>query len=304
MVASDHLRYSAFELTISSELELPELLPGSAEPDVAIRRASVPHHLDAPLGTGVLFEASPQQFLLRVEGVGRYLVRDGNRIDVDADHNAPPLQLRNLLLGPVLTALLHQRGVMVLHAAGVVGPRGAVLMAGGSGRGKSTLLAALVALGYRVLCDDAAAIRLDGQGRPFVSPGMPLAKLWRDAVAKLGYEPDSLAPAAHGLEKYGLPLAPQISPAAVPLSHVFLLQLGNHPDVREDALSVLAALAGLRAHTRSARALEGLRMQHTNFRLAAAIASAVPVVRLSRPRRGDSLDEVIRRILPTLQLMS
>src|SRR5690606_13499940 len=41
-----------------------------------------------------------------------------------------------------------------IHAAAVLGPRGVILFPGASGRGKSTLSAALMAHGYEVLCDD------------------------------------------------------------------------------------------------------------------------------------------------------
>lgn len=49
---------------------------------------------------------------------------------------------------------------VVVHAGAVVGPNGAWLIGGSSGRGKSTLVARLDAAGYRVLSDDLVPIDL------------------------------------------------------------------------------------------------------------------------------------------------
>ena len=62
--------------------------------------------------------------------------------------------IRVFLLGSCLGALLHQRGVLALHASAIETDQGAVLFMGDSGMGKSTTLQAFIKRGYKMLADD------------------------------------------------------------------------------------------------------------------------------------------------------
>jgi hypothetical protein len=64
------------------------------------------------------------------------------------------------LLMPVLALLLAELSACVLHAAGLVGETGGVLVVGGSGQGKSTLVAAALSQRRRILSDDLLVLRL------------------------------------------------------------------------------------------------------------------------------------------------
>jgi hypothetical protein len=70
---------------------------------------------------------------------------------------SPTLAARYLLEAPA-TALLSRRRWQILHAAAVVGPRGAVVIRGGPGAGKSTLAAALAREGLSVLADESLLV--------------------------------------------------------------------------------------------------------------------------------------------------
>ena len=64
--------YRVHGLTIASEFELPDLAPGAGAPDVMVRRGVVPERLHEPVSVGVLFEASRDHFLIRLDGTARY----------------------------------------------------------------------------------------------------------------------------------------------------------------------------------------------------------------------------------------
>lgn len=112
--------YEAYGLTLASTLPFPELLAGGAGVDVVIvvdRMASVASQEHSPiLCAGV----SPNRVHLTWGGVGDLLIEDGQRITVaprpDTDEDA----LRLFVLGAGLGVLLHQRGLLVFHASGVV----------------------------------------------------------------------------------------------------------------------------------------------------------------------------------------
>lgn len=61
-----------------------------------------------------------------------------------------------------------------IHAAAVLGTRGAVLLAGPSGCGKSTLAAALLASRHKVLCDDTVVLDMESMRVRAVAPVISL----------------------------------------------------------------------------------------------------------------------------------
>ena len=97
---------------------------------------------------------------------------------------------------------LRQRGRYLVHAAGVVDPRGrAWLLAGDSGSGKSTLAYALARAGWTVLGDDGVLIERDGSGlraHPWREP-LRISQQLADAFPEIG--DDALRPASGDARK-------------------------------------------------------------------------------------------------------
>jgi hypothetical protein len=95
----------------------------------------------------------------------------------------PEDTLRHLLIDQVLPLTLSRRGRLALHASAVHLPGiGTVGFAGRTGRGKSTLAAALAARGGRIMTDDCLAIEIAG-GAARALPGYPGLRLWPGAGA-------------------------------------------------------------------------------------------------------------------------
>ena len=120
------------------------------------------------------WESAPGLFLLEVDGVARYLVREGREIVVERAGNDDGA-VTAFLLGSVLAACLQQRGILTLHASAMATDDGAVLFAGHSGVGKSTLMAALTERGYAMLSDDVTGIVRNGGDGPRGPPGVLLS---------------------------------------------------------------------------------------------------------------------------------
>jgi len=293
--------YRVHGLTLSSEIEFSDLPETCAGADVRIVRGPVPDRLESSVSSGVLFEASSDNYLLTVPRTARYWVRGGAEVIIDAAPNSSPADIAAFLAGPVLTALLHQRGALVLHAASVVGANGAVVIAGHSGYGKSTLLASLAASGFRALTDDAAAITRDEHGRLLVHPGVPRARLWKDAVCRLGHLPDDLARARVGIEKFVLPLTQSFETEPQPLARVYVLGLSNGSEVTVERIVDSECFETVRSQTRNLRVLEGLRMQAAHFGLATAVAARVPIYRVLRPRGTDSVPALVALLREALE---
>jgi hypothetical protein len=103
---------------------------------------------------------------LRIEVEGRRLRLSGGGVEgqADADTLLASCRFQRQLAGEVadtlLLFLLTRSGRVPLHAAGVLVGRTAVVLAGPSGSGKSSLSLAAMARGLRILSDDTVYIQL------------------------------------------------------------------------------------------------------------------------------------------------
>ena len=81
------------------------------------------------------------------------------------------------------------RSMAMMHASCVATDRGAALVAGASGAGKSTTAVTCMLAGFRFLCDDACIVELDAEGGPQVHALYGRAKLDAESAVRLGLEP-------------------------------------------------------------------------------------------------------------------
>ena len=287
--------YAAYGLRIRSGIVLPFAAASPAgEPDLDIRIGRAPAALAAPRFSRRTWEAASGRFLMHVEGVARYFVREGREITVEpAGDDAGA---RNaFLLGSVLAACLKQRGILTLHASAIATDAGAVLFAGRSGIGKSTLLAALVERGYPMLADDVTGIVPDGGGPPLALPAFPCVRLWSDAVEVLGWQGRTRERVREGMEKYQAPVA-CFRDAPLPVRAVVVLARHNRDGIEVETAPPVTAFERLARHVYRKRYARGLGQEREQFRVLAALARQVPVVQVRRPRGGASVARVADRI--------
>jgi hypothetical protein len=293
------MRYSCYQLTFDSDLELPELhaaptSPGDAPADVTIRRGTL-----APDGSACGERRGPCLWMgqdamwLRVPGVARYQVEAGRRIVVDADPGVDDDSVRLFMLGSALGAVLAQRGHLVLHGNAVrVGDR-ALVCVGPSGAGKSTLAAALLQRGHDVLADDVVAIDLEGRALP----GLPRIKLWQDAAHHVAVETEGLSRIRPMFDKFNLPLADVGTTTPVPIRWLYVL--GTHA---EDTVSItpvrgIESFKLLQENLYRARILRALSPLPEHLALCGRLASQVRIARVKRPDKGFALDALVDALL-------
>lgn len=287
--------YRAFGLTIRSCLALPELPagePGEAGPDVTIRFGATPAALEDAEARGVCFQASANRFLLTLDTVGRYLVSEGREIVIERRPAADEGAVRLLLLASAFGALLHQRGVLPLHASAIATTNGAVAFLGDSGTGKSTLAAAFQRRGYRVLCDDIGVVALSSDRRPILYPGYPQIKLWSDALNRLGEEPQNGLRVRDGLEKYGLRLHDAFHADPAPLRRLYILRLTNTEEFALTRLQGGEKFHALMLHTYRRRFLTP-NGKPGHFACCVAVGQQTAMSRVVRPRAGFRLNELV-----------
>lgn len=293
--------YSICGLTVSSELELPGLPSADGKPDVVIRCGPVPEALEAASAKGVSFQAARGRLLLQLDGVARYSVVDGRIVTVDPADRAAPEDIRTILLGTVLSALLYQRGLIPFHASAVRITAGAVLLGGRSGAGKSTLAAVLALRGYEVLADDVAAVTTAADGAAVVIPGPPQLWLWKDALVRLDIPSESLGRVRPGLDKHVWPTEPRRSPDPVPVVAYYQLQRHNQPTIELAPAHGMDRVRLLSGEVYRAAVGNALADQRTLFGVTTALSQDAHVVVLSRPNRLSLLDELADQVLADLE---
>ena len=284
--------YVAYGLGIRSVLELPELMPGPAPSDVpsdvVIRLGSIPEAASGPTPGVTVLWATEEEACLRWPEAGTILVRQGCEVTVDPAPGAEPRLVRLYLLGPALALLLHQRGLLVLHASAVALDGGVVAFLGHSGHGKSTTAATLHARGCRVVADDVVALDLSGDGVPVALPGAPELRLWPDAALALGEAPDTL-PRVHPREEKRACVVAGVGGTSAALRRVYVL--ADDESLEIEPLNGHAAAFALLQHSYVAGALEQLRSAR-HLAQCARVAGTVPIRRLRRPRSLIGLGEL------------
>jgi len=189
-------------------------------------------------------------------------------------------------MAPV-AALWLQRGVPVLHAAVAARDGHAVVIAGDSAMGKSTLLAALLGQGWNMLSEDLAAISFDVSGTAVAHPAFPELHLWPDACEELGFD----HPTQVGCARFDL--VGRLVEVPTPVSAIWWLDTHNHPRVAVEATQGAARFDAFARLAYNSRIAEALLDRAAFTRVASAsTAGRIPLCRLIRPRSGWSVAEL------------
>jgi len=157
-VLTKKYKYQAFGLVFESEFLLLNLLSSEKKADIEILLEKTPQNIKTPERKGVLFEASQNELLLKVNNIANYYVKDGKKIIIEKHNSSSNKEVELFLMGPVLGALFHQRGILPIHGSAIKINNFCIIISGVSGVGKSTLAAAFLKKKYKILADDISII--------------------------------------------------------------------------------------------------------------------------------------------------
>ncbi|HEX5182579.1 MAG TPA: hypothetical protein VFW19_05430 [Allosphingosinicella sp.] len=289
-MTGDSSLYAVFGLAVRSDLRLDELPPATpgAAPDIVISRGATGAPAEGPRG----YSASEQGTLLRVPDVGRFLIREGREIVVEPDARAPDHNVRLFLLGSALGALLHQRGLLPLHANAIEMDDKAVAFAGHSGAGKSTIAAWFHDRGHRILTDDVCVIGFGAKGRALAYPGIPRLRLWREALEATGRDAGEYSRSFDSMDKYDVP-SERRALAPLPLAAIYLLRRAE--EEAESGLSIerLQGVDGVEtivSNTYRGAYLKTIGRTGEHLAACLRVARQVPVFRAARLWGFDRFD--------------
>lgn len=282
--------YTVAGLKVVSDLPMPGLLPGpsldgSADTaDVTIARAVLPPAAMANAHHELNFE---------IADLMRMSMRHGTTILYDPLPDAPAEDMALYLGGTGFGALLHQRGMVLLHASAVRIGDAAVLFCGPSGAGKSTLAAALVEAGYDHVADDFCAISFAADGTPMVAPDGRRHKLWDSALDGLAAHHRKGVAVRSDMAKYYVDPHRTVA-TPLPIAAIFELAVGDQ--VAIEALGGLGLVRVMREHAYRPH-LVSLMGQHRHyFDAAAAIAKHSCTGQLIRPLQFEMMKLAISAV--------
>ena len=291
--------YRAYSLNILSQTPVTgfETAPVT-EADVFIRLGEVPVSLPDAVNQGVLFQSTETEFLLNVDQVARYHVRNGREIVVQKLGNASPVDVSAFISGSVFGALMHQRHMLPIHASTVLFMGKCLVFAGISGSGKSTLAASLVRDGAMLVADDISVIDFTGD-RPAVCPAFPTIKIWEDSLKHLDIPLQGLEPVRGELRKFYLPV-PRFDRSLTPIYRIFVIATHNRENMEAKDLQGVDKFRVLKKHTYLFRGLPKTGLEQNHFTLTNLLASQVPVTLLTRPSGDFNTERLLRYLIETI----
>ena len=287
--------YSAYGLTIESALPLPDLISGKGGVDIGISLTPPTRPSTADVPGIQCLSATPARVHLSWRAVGELVIQHGNQIVITPAPGAAEEALRLFVVGAGFGVLLHQRGLLALHASAAVIDGQVAGFLGGKGWGKSTTAIALRQRGHRIIADELLAVRIDSEQTMVLSGSSPI-KLRPDVLTSVGGDPDTSVPVRPGHPKYFVSES-TITEGEFPLRTLFLLDVGDTLGVAE--VPPAEAFFSVAPHVYVCRFGTGF-LQATGadrtFRQLSLLLKRTSVMRLYRQRDLSQLSEIARLV--------
>ena len=289
-------RYLAYGLQVQSNFEIPALLalPEGTELESAktvtfTLDESTPADFDQfSTEADIYADLDGPEAILFDRRVALYRLKDGKEVTIQTGPTQNLRQVRLYILGTILTVLLYQRGLLVLHGSAVrIGDRVVGVIAP-SGTGKSSTAAALYNRGYKLLSDDAIALEFR-DGQYYVHPGYPRLKISNEVSAQLECGEEYLVERHPECGEVSFDATHQFVEGPLPLQQIFVLRAGEALDV--EPLSQRNAVFSVMTNS-----LPTMWLQHHNpaqFKQATDFVKHVPFYALTRSQDLNDMSRLM-----------
>ena len=290
--------YTLYGTKLISDVAFPQLVKVSSfDPD------AVPHITikEGKLPAKYLFDRNCYSDFLQNESYLSnsfcYLyVENGNSITYQRKNNASDAVLNPYILGWGIAMLFHQRGMLAIHCSCVANEKGAMLISGYSGSGKSTTTAYLLENGYRLMADDLAMVDISDKDQMMVYPAFPYQKLCRDAAKKHKLFLDDMIYIDEDKDKFLVPYEGNFSLEPAKVRSIVILSAQNTSQVLAEELSGIekwyACLDALFLGP-----LLGDSVHSAEYgKPCLDLASVCPVHKITRPYASDTRKEIFNVI--------
>ncbi len=321
-------RYAAYGVSLRSNLPLPLHAPASSglfeievrnnngPVDPSIEGSSIlgPSIQGPSIQREIGFERNPftafdvasfpdGSSYVRMPGVGEISISQDGRFLACRPYAESTSESFNVyLVTQALSFALVKCGLEPLHATAVAIDGKAALFLGDCGLGKSTLAAAFLQAGYRLLSDDLVVLHKP-HAALLAYPGSPRIKLFPRMAREFLGKAVAGVPMNPYTHKMIVPLKEsQVCTDALPVGAVYALAPASEVRGGEVSLSAMSqreAFLTLVASTFNRTILDSARLRR-QFEATRALANTLPVKKLSHPRSLDSLPAVLEFVVSDL----
>ncbi|GGI46096.1 HPr kinase [Paenibacillus marchantiophytorum] len=301
-----HTCYLAFGLTISSELDFPELK--QLNQDVPAYDMDIIVEDEDRNGMYADVYEKPNTYLIAndsvmfyVPGVAVFVAQAGKRIAVTPMKDVEASKLRLYILGTCMGAILMQRRVLPLHGSVVAVDGKAYAIVGQSGAGKSTLASAFMQQGFQLLTDDVIAVACSGEMNiPYVTSSYPQQKLWQESLTNFGMDAGEYR-AIFGREtKYNVPVDSHYFAGMLPLAGIIELVKSDQDESQIRPIERLERFQILFEHTFRNFFIPQLGLTDWHFQTSVNLVKHIQMYRLLRPTNGFTAPLLVSTILQAI----
>lgn len=260
-------------ITITSDIFYPELLLSEHTPQVELSYGEVPDHLKEKNVDFPFIEANKNQYLLKLNEIGSYLVENGNKITIQKHEKATPHDLEKYVLTNIFGALSYQRNSIPMHGGVFIHEGKGILISGLSGNGKSSILTALYQKGYKLISDDITNLEVI-ENKVIAHPCFPRILLWKDTAEKLNIDLSSEKKLRSDMEKYLFPIDEKPLKNTIELKKIIVL---TNSEIKEQNIEVkgLGKIESLRKNTFKPWMVKSFEKQKEHFLQLSKIANLV-----------------------------
>ena len=296
-----HLKYyfMLYNQKIKSDLFLPEAVSiKPIEPvDIVIELGKPPQWVLEKAKSGQAYHLEEQVMWFYLEGLVLYYVENGNRIIIYRESKSiSDLALRSYLTGSAMSFAVIQKDYLPLHGGTVEYEGRGIIISGISGSGKSTVTMEMFHHGFKFVADDMSVLQF-AEGRVQVLPGFPQQKLCRDVVEKNELNPEELIYIDEDRDKFARIIKEGYLTEPIPVA--CMIELKTSEDV--DNVVCKGVTGGNKFHQLIRNIYRGEIYQRLNnspirFQMFVNAAASIPMYRITRPKHGDFVHEIIQCI--------
>ena len=288
--------YRLYGFRVISDLEFPQLVAeteGMPEaPALYIEAGEVPEDIASVTDRKYAFGES---FSWLSNTTTWLMVRDGEKITYHLKAGGNIMYLRSYILGFGMSMLALQRDILSIHCSAVFDKEGAILIAGESGSGKSTVTTAFLENGYQLMADDMAFVEIAQTGQALAKPAFPFQKLCRNVALDKGYSLEDLIYINEDKDKFLVPYPGEFSLEARPIKAFIMLGVTNKEDVVVQEITALNRFPVYANNLFLRHLLKKEKYSPSIGQKCLQMAAVVPTYFIGRPANRDTTKEVIAR---------
>ncbi len=287
-------RYRLYGFRMLSDLKFPQLVVEQEEmgdaPEIVIQAGEVPESIASITDKKYVFG---ETFSWLSNKTTWLMVEDGEKVTYCLKDGGNEMHLCTYILGFGMSMLAMQRGMLSIHCSALSNEEGAILIAGESGAGKSTVTTAFLEKGYHLMADDMALVEMAQDGCAWARPAFPFQKLCRNVAVNQGYDLEKLIYINEDKDKFLVPYQGKFDLEAVPIKAFIML------GVTENETVVVQEVAGFqRFHVYANNLFLRHLLKQEKYSPAIGqkcleMAAAVPTYYIGRPEGKDTTKQVI-----------